>query len=485
MHASLARNAKNAVPVHLVTARGAKAFLAADRRRAGLGAAGFAGREGELAPLMTGPKVTAWVLGVGEGQDIFAAAALSEKLPDGVYRLGEVPPSLGEANAVLAWLLGTYAFTRYKSSNKKAPRLLLPAGVDGEEISRVAQAIFLARDLINTPANDMGPDELVKAARALAAAHGAKVSVIKGAALKKDFPLIEAVGRGSARPPCLIDLRWGTANAPRVTLVGKGVCFDTGGLDIKPSAGMLTMKKDMGGAATTLAIAAMAMGAKLKLQLRLLIPAVENSVSGDAFRPGDVFRSRKGLTVEIGNTDAEGRLILADALALADEESPELLIDIATLTGAARAATGMELPPFFTDDEVLAADLARLSMVTGDPLWRLPLWQGYDFSLGSRVADLNNNPAYGYAGAITAALFLKRFAGKTRSWAHLDIPAWNDRVRPGRPIGGEANSARAVYALLKERYGPPPPRVRSTPEGEVPVAGQAKPVKPAKGGGGK
>jgi len=318
----------------------------------------------------------------------------------------------------------------------------------------MAEAVFLARDLINTPANDLGPDDLAAAAKALATVHGARVSVIRGAALKRDFPLIEAVGRGSSRPPCLIDLTWGKPTAPRVTLVGKGVCFDSGGLDLKPSAAMLTMKKDMGGAATALAIAAMVMGARLHLRLRLLIPAVENSVSGAAFRPGDVFKSRKGLTIEIGNTDAEGRLILADALALADEEAPELLLDIATLTGAARSATGMELPPFFTDDEALAADLSRLSMAVHDPLWRLPLWQPYDFSLGSRVADLNNNPAYGYAGAITAALFLKRFVTNTRSWAHLDIPAWNDRVRPGRPIGGEANSARAIYALLKEHYGP-------------------------------
>jgi leucyl aminopeptidase len=452
MHASLARGAKNAVPVHLVTAAGAKAFLAADRRRAGLAAAGFAGREGELAPLMNGARVAAWVLGVGDGRDNFAAATLAEKLPEGIYRLGEAPAALAGANAVLAWLLGTYSFTRYKPAKKKAPRLLLPAGIDGEEISRIAEAVFVARDLINTPANDLGPGELGAAAKALAARHGAKVSIIKGAALKRDFPLIEAVGRGSTRPPCLIDLRWGPRSAPRVTLVGKGVCFDSGGLDIKPSSGMLTMKKDMGGAATVLAIAAMVMGAKLKLQLRVLIPAVENSVSGAAFRPGDVFKSRKGLTVEIGNTDAEGRLILADALALADEEGPELLLDIATLTGAARIATGMELPPFFTDDEALAADLARLGMAAGDPLWRLPLWHGYDFSLGSRVADLNNNPAYGYAGAITAALFLRRFVGKAKSWTHLDIPAWSDRVRPGRPIGGEANSARAIYALLKERY---------------------------------
>ncbi len=448
MHKSLARSAANAVPLHMVAAKQARAFLAAARSRAGLAAAGFAGREGELMPLTVGGKVSAWMLGLGEGHDGFAAAAFAEKLPDGIYRLEE-----GRESDALAWLLGSYGFNRYKAAKRKAPRLLLPDGADGEEISRVAEAVFLARDLINTPANDLGPGELAAAAGGLAAAHGARLNVSKGAALKRDFPLIEAVGRGSARSPCLIDFSWGNPRAPRVTLVGKGVCFDTGGLDLKPSAGMLTMKKDMGGAAVALAVAAMVMGSKLNLRLRVLIPAVENSVSGSAIRPGDVFKSRKGLTVEIGNTDAEGRLILADALALADEEAPELLLDIATLTGAARAATGLELPPFFTDDEPLAADLSRLAMAVNDPLWRLPLWQPYEFSLGSRIADLNNNPAYGYAGAITAALFLKRFVTRTRSWAHLDIAAWNDRARPGRPIGGEPNSARAIYALLKEHYG--------------------------------
>ena len=452
MHKSLVRSASGPTPLHMVLAKDARTFLAASDARAGLAAAGFAGRDGELMAVTAGARVTAWVLGLGQGNDPFAAAAFAEKLPDGVYRLGDAPTAQGGDTAVLAWLLGTYAFTRYKKPGAKTLRLVLPGGVDGEDISRIAQAVFLARDLVNTPANDLGPDELAAAARKLAAAHGARISVIRGAALKRGFPLIEAVGRGSPRRPCLIDITWGNPKAPRVTLVGKGVCFDSGGLDIKPSSGMLTMKKDMGGAAATLAIAAMVMGAKLKLRLRVLIPAVENSVSGDAFRPGDVFTSRKGLTVEIGNTDAEGRLVLADALALADDDAPDLLLDIATLTGAARVATGMELPPFFTDDEALAADLSRLAMAAHDPMWRLPLWQGYEFSLGSRVADLNNNPAYGYAGAITAALFLKRFVTKTKRWAHLDIPAWNDRVRPGRPIGGEANSARAIYALLKDRY---------------------------------
>jgi leucyl aminopeptidase len=238
-----------------------------------------------------------------------------------------------------------------------------------------------------------------------------------------------------------------------VTLVGKGVCFDTGGYDLKSSAGMATMKKDMGGAACVLAAAGMAMGAKLGMRLRVLIPAVENSVSGGAMRPGDVFTSRKGLTVEIGNTDAEGRLVLADALADADDQAPELLIDVATLTGAARIATGMEVPPFFTDDEILAADLMRLGGQVHDPLWRLPLWRGYEDTLKSRIADLNNNPAYNLAGAVTAALFLNRFVQKAKSWVHLDIPGWIDRPRPGRPLGGEVNGARALYALLKERYG--------------------------------
>ena len=475
MHPSLVRSARNAVPVHLVTAKAAKAFLAADRNRAALAAAGFAGRDGELMPLLAGAKVAGWVLGLGEGNDSFAAATLAEKLPAGVYRLAET--KLDATQLTLAWLLGTYAFTRYKAKKTPAPQLVVPPGVDGQEVSRIAQAVFLARDLINTPANDMGPAELAAAAKTLAAQHGAKVSVISGAALKKNFPLIEAVGRGSSRPPCLIDLRWGHPKAPRVTLVGKGVCFDTGGLDIKSSAGMLTMKKDMGGAAVALAVAALVMGAKLKLNLRVLIPAVENSV------PGDVFKSRKGLTVEIGNTDAEGRLILADALALADEETPELLLDIATLTGAARVATGMELPPFFTNDEALAADLSRHALSVHDPLWRLPLWQGYAFSLGSRVADLTNNPAYSYAGAITAALFLGRFVTQTRGWGHLDIPAWNDRVRPGRPIGAEANSARAIYALLQERYGPPPVREAHKGVGDRRTQ-TAKRASRAKAGGG-
>jgi leucyl aminopeptidase len=454
MHPGLASGSSAAIPLHAVASRDTRAWLAKDKKRRILSEAGFTGASSQLMPVPDAKgAVRAWVLGLGDGKDCFALALAAEKLPAGTYRLGDVPDFCGGANAALAWLMGIYVFDRYKKKPRTKARLVIPRGIDGHEISRIAENLFLARDLINMPANEMGPAELEAAARAFARSHDAKISVVSGAALAKDYPLIAAVGAGSPRAPRLIELTWGRPNARRVTLVGKGVCFDSGGLDLKPSAGMLTMKKDMGGAACVLAVAGMAMGAKLDLRLRVLIPAVENSVSGTAMRPGDVFKSRKGLTVEIGNTDAEGRLILADALADADADKAELLIDIATLTGAARAATGMEVPPFFTDDEKLAEDLMRLGVAAQDPLWRLPLWRGYEDTLASRVADLNNNPAYNYAGAITAALFLNRFVEKTKSWVHLDIPAWIDRPKPGRPIGGEANAARAIYALLKERYG--------------------------------
>jgi leucyl aminopeptidase len=452
MHPGLATSARTAIPLHAVAAGDAKSWLAKQKRAGLVTASGFAGAAGALAALPDAKGgIAAWVLGLGDNKDAFALAAAAEKLPDGMYRLGEVPGNCGGANAALAWLMGGYSFDRYKKKKLRKARLVVPKSVDGEEISRIAEYLFLARDLVNTPANDMGPAELEAAARALAKRHGAKITVVSGAALAKDYPLVAAVGAGSPRAPRLIDLQWG--KGPLVTLVGKGVCFDSGGLDLKPSSAMLTMKKDMGGAACMLAVAGMVMGAKLDLRLRLLIPAVENSVSGTAMRPGDVYPSRKGLTVEIGNTDAEGRLILADALADADDEKPALLIDVATLTGAARTATGMELPPFFTDDDQLASDLMRLGMAVQDPLWRLPLWRGYEDTLNSRVADLNNNPTYNLAGAITAALFLNRFVGQAKSWVHLDIPAWIDRPKPGRPVGGEANAARAIYALLKERYG--------------------------------
>jgi leucyl aminopeptidase len=450
MHASFAKSGKSAVPLHAVLPKDLKVFLA---RYPYLKAGGFTAKEGQLALIPGRGGLAAAVLGLGKSKDALALAEFSEKLPDGFYRLGEVPEFCGGANAALAWLLGLYQFSRYKKPAKRALKLVLPDGVDGEEVSRIAENVFLARDLINTPPNDMGPEELAAAALQLAKKHGAKFHVITGKALADGYPLIQAVGQGSARAPRLIELVWGDAKAPKVTLVGKGVCFDTGGYNLKPTAGMATMKKDMGGAAVALAVAGMVMGAKLKLRLRVLVPAVENSVSGSAYRPSDVFKSRKGLTVEVGNTDAEGRLVLADALADADDEAPALLIDIATLTGAARMATGMELPPFFTDDESLAADLIRHAAEVSDPLWRLPLWRGYEATLSSPVADLTNNPNYGYAGAITAALFLNRFVEKAKSWLHLDIAGWVDRPKPGRRTGGEASAARVLYALLKERHG--------------------------------
>jgi leucyl aminopeptidase len=456
MQVSFARNAKDAVPLHAVTADGLKSWLAArPKREAGfLKSTGFEAKDGDLRLVADAQGgIACAVLGLGKGEDRYALAHFAEGLPPGTYRFGDVPQSHGGAVGALAWALGSYRFERYKTPKPEGAKLVLPEGVDGAEVTRIAEAVFLGRDLINTPPNDMGPEELAAAARALAKKHDAKFSVTVGEALlKANYPLIHAVGQGSDRAPRLIDLAWGRADAPKVTLVGKGVCFDTGGYDLKNSSGMLSMKKDMGGAATVLAIADMVMGAKLDMRLRVLVPAVENSVSGHAYRPSDVFKSRKGLTVEIGNTDAEGRLVLADAIAEADAEAPELLIDIATLTGAARVATGFELPPFFTDDEALAVELMRHAKETQDWMWRMPLWRGYDSALSSSVADLNNNPDYGYAGAITAALFLNRFVAKAKSWVHLDIAAWSDRPKPWRRKGAEPSTARAIYALLKEKY---------------------------------
>jgi leucyl aminopeptidase len=457
MHASFTRSGRGSIPLHAVATGDLKSFLAkrSKREAAALKSAAFSARDGELKLVHDASgKLGAVVLGLGQGGDSLALAQFSEQLPAGLYHFADVPAAAGGANGALAWLLGTYHYTRYRQAKSSGAKLVLPKGVDGDEISRIAQAVFLARDLINTPANDMGPEELADAVCDLAKKHGAKFSVIVGEALlKQNYPLIHAVGKGSARAPRLAGFTWGRSSAPKVTLVGKGVVFDTGGYDLKPPAGMASMKKDMGGAATVLAIADMVMGARLDVRLRVLIPAVENSVSGTAYRPSDVFPSRKGLTVEIGNTDAEGRLVLADALCEADSETPELLIDIATLTGAARTATGFELPPFFTDDEALAADLMRHAAMQNDPMWRLPLWRGYESTLNSSVADLTNNPNYGYAGAITAALFLNRFVTRAKSWVHLDIAAWVDRPKPGRRTGAEAISARAIYSLLKARYG--------------------------------
>ncbi|HEV2954815.1 MAG TPA: leucyl aminopeptidase family protein [Xanthobacteraceae bacterium] len=385
-------------------------------------------------------------------KDPFLPSRLAELLPAGTYRFANAPHDA--RLAALAFALGSYRFTRYRAGEAKEVRLELPDGVDGADLSRIAAGVTLARDLVNTPANDLGPAELEAAARALAARHGASVRAVVGDDLvKQNFPLIHAVGRAADRAPRLIDLAWGDAAHPKVTLIGKGVTFDTGGLDIKPESSMRLMKKDMGGAACVLALAHMIMDRGLKLRLRVLIPAVENAISGSAFRPLDVYRSRKGLTVEIGNTDAEGRLILADALALADEETPELIVDMATLTGAARVALGPDLPPFYTEDEALAAELARCAAAENDPLWRLPLWQPYAAMLDSKVADLNNVATGGFAGSIIAALFLKRFVAAAKRWLHVDVYGWRPSAKPGRPEGGECQAARALYALLAARYG--------------------------------
>jgi leucyl aminopeptidase len=421
-------------------------------------AAGFAARAGEhlLLPAADGSLATV-LFGVDAplagAPDRFLAGKLAGILPTGIYRFADAPePRL----AALALALGHYRFDRYKKRDDKDLRLQVPDGVDAAALSRTVEAVTLVRDLVNTPTNDMGPVALEQAVRDLAARHGATVRAVVGdELLAQNFPLIHAVGRAADEAPRLIDLTWGDPAHPKVTLVGKGVCFDSGGLDIKPDSAMLLMKKDMGGAATVLALAHMVMDRRLPVRLRVLIPAVENAISRNAYRPRDVYPSRKGLTVEIGNTDAEGRLVLADALALADEEAPDLLIDMGTLTGAARVALGPEVPPFYTHDDGLAAELARYAEAENDPLWRLPLWRPYDAMLDSKVADLGNVGSGGFAGSIVCALFLNRFVSTAKAWLHLDIYAWNPSAKPARPEGGECQAARALDALLAARYGAP------------------------------
>jgi leucyl aminopeptidase len=392
-----------------------------------------------------------WVGAPRATDDAFALGAVAARLPKGVYGFA-MPPAQADLVA-LGWCLELYRHDPLRPLQLKTPQLVCPKGVARDAVIKLANASYGVRDQVNMPANLFGPDELEAAARKLAKAHGAKLAVVKGARLRKDFPLVHVVGAASTRKPRLIDFTWGSPRHPKVTLVGKGVCFDTGGLDIKPSSGMLLMKKDMGGAATVLGLAQLVMQAKLKLRLRVLVPAVENSIAGDAFRPGDVFKSRKGLTVEIGNTDAEGRLILCDALALADEEAPELLIDMATLTGAARVALGPDLPPFYTDDDGVAADIATHAQLCNDPLWRMPLWRAYNQMIDTGIADVNNAGQGGFAGSITAALFLRRFVEKAKAHVHFDIFAWVPTAKPGRPKGGEQQGMRALFSYLSTRYG--------------------------------
>jgi leucyl aminopeptidase len=446
------------IPIHLVRANDAEAITRLDApQRAWLAAQSFSGtaKRTILIPGADG-KIASVALGVGSGwqgepsgPSELLTGLLSAGLPAGTYRIASdiEQPEL----AAVAWGLGGYSFNRYRRRDGEGARakLRLPTG-DADRIINAAEAVWLGRDLINTPASDMAPADIEAVARVLADRHGADISVIIGDdLLVHNFPLIHAVGRASPRQPRLIDMSWGPIGAPKITLVGKGISFDTGGLDIKPASAMLLMKKDMGGAATALALAHMIMGQRLNCRLRVLIPTAENSVGGDAFRPGDILTSRLGLSVEIGNTDAEGRLVLADALALADADAPDCIFVFATLTGAARTALGPDLPAFFTDDADLAQRLPPLAASIGDPLWHMPLWEGYRRHLDSDIADINNVWESPFAGAITAALFLKRFVGRARRFAHFDLYGWRPAARPLGPKGGEPQTARAVMEYLR------------------------------------
>lgn len=441
--------------------------------RAWAKAAGFDGARGSVL-LVPGPAggIEKVLFGLGEGglrgADMWVWAHLATRLPIGTFRLQARLGAKQATKAALAFALGSYRFDAYqspapapasgrKSKKTKADRAVLiwPEGADHHAVARTVGAMTLVRDLINTPAGDLGPRQLAEEARKVAKKGGATCRVIVGEQLlKKNYPAIHAVGRAAAEDPRLIDITWGSVKHPKVTLVGKGVTFDTGGLDIKPAGGMKLMKKDMGGASAVLGLASLIMAAKLKVRLRVLIPAVENAVGANAMRPLDVVNTRAGITVEIGHTDAEGRVILADALAEASREKPALLIDCATLTGAARVALGSELPALFSNDDRLAGAITGAGREEEDPLWRLPLWPGYRDQVRGKTADLTNAPEGGYGGAITAALFLERFVGADIPWAHIDMMAWNTKSRPGRPEGGEAQAIRALFHVIWDRFGP-------------------------------
>jgi leucyl aminopeptidase len=447
-----------AIPIHGVAPDDLEALLGtlSEREQRFVRAHGFEPKPGRhvLVPDESG-AIGSVLFGSGTRESTertpLLVGKLASALPAGLYRLaGDWADSqLG----ALAFALGAYRFDRYRKSKDAGVRLVVPEGADKAMLGCIRDGVFLARDLINIPANDLSPQDLARAAETTADRFGASLSITEGEALEREFPMLHAVGAGSDRPPCLIDMRWGSQGDPKITLVGKGIVFDTGGVDIKTASSMLLMKKDMGGAASVLGLASMIMQTSLNLRLRVLVPAAENAISGRAFRPGDVLRSRKGLTVEIGNTDAEGRLVLADALALADEEEPELIVTMATLTGAARVALGPELPPFFTDDDALAGELERAAAAVYDPLWRLPLWNPYDNWLNSKIADLNHVSSNGFAGSIVAALFLRRFVKRARSFLHLDVYGWNPSAKPIGPEGGEAQAIRALFELLTKRYG--------------------------------
>lgn len=443
-----------AIPVIFVAEGELEGGQLTARQRAWAEANGFSGQRGKLLALPgEGDGLAGYLFGIGaaEGRPAFVAGLAAAALPAAEYRLeGEIgDPTL----SAVAFRLGAYRFDRYREA-KPVPTLVLPAGADVEEVERHVVAATLARDLVNTPSSDLGPDNLQKEVERFASERGMAFRAVVGdALLAENFPMIHAVGRASAQPPRLLDLTWGKDSDPKVTLVGKGVTFDTGGLDIKTAAGMLMMKKDMGGAANILGLAHAIVSAKLRVRLRVLLPVVENAISGNAFRPGDVLHSRRGLTVEIGNTDAEGRLILADALALADEESPELIVDMATLTGAARVALGPDLPPLYSSDDALATEIVAAGLSAEDPFWHMPLWSAYDGQLASKIADMNNTGAGGYAGSVIAALFLRRFVSKAKAWLHLDILAWAPEARPGRPVGATDQGIRAVFSVIRHRFG--------------------------------
>lgn len=446
-----------ATSIQLIDRKGFDAWLKGQpqRTRTAVAAQGFRG-EGFGVLILPGEKPDEWsaVLGVANVDELspWCLAKGAEMLPEGTYRVADQGPGA----AVLGWLLGQYRFDRYRqNAAAKGPRVLLtedPARID--EIVRVAEATCLVRDLVNLPAQDLGPKGLEAAAAEIGKECGAVMTVTSGAELTSGYPMIAAVGRAAAsgREPRLIELEWGNPEHPRIAIVGKGVVFDSGGLDIKPSAGMRLMKKDMGGAAHALALATLIMQARLPVRLHLLIPAVENAISGAAFRPGDILKSRKGLSVEIGNTDAEGRLILGDALTRAVEGEPELIIDFATLTGAARVALGPDLPALFSNDDALGQALLDASREVSDPAWRMPLWPHYEEMLSSDVADINNASDSPMAGAVTAALFLGKFVPDATPWAHFDTFAWRPAAKPGRPKGGDAMGLRAAWQMLKGRY---------------------------------
>ena len=424
-------------------------------RRGWLESSGVAGKAGDIAVLPgRDGKASSAVLVLSAKPSLWDFGALATRLPAGTWRLASDTAPVSPTDAAVAIGLGTWRFERYRSSKGKASgvKILWPSGADKARATAMIEAIAMARDLITTPSSDMGPAELAAAAQDLAKTHKARIKVIVGDdLLKQNYPMVHAVGRASTRAPRLIDLTWGNESDPKVTLVGKGVCFDTGGLDLKPASGMLNMKKDMGGAATMMAVAAMVMAAKLPVRLRLLVPAVENSVSGNAFRPLDVVPTRKGITVEIGNTDAEGRLILCDALHEGASEKPTMMVDCATLTGAARVALGTDLPALFCNDDTLADDLIAAGKAVTDPMWRMPLFAGYRRLLDSKVADINNAPGVAFGGAITAALYLQEFVPDDVPWAHFDMMAWNNTAKPGRPEGGEAQAARAIFSAIEQR----------------------------------